>query len=46
HRPDHFRLVMLPQAEVLSDAMKRMGEFLDGYDQRKSFKIGINQMNI
>lgn len=39
HRPDHFRLVMLPQAEVLSDAMKRMGEFLDGYDQRKSFKI-------
>ena len=38
-RPDHFRLVMLPQAEVLSDAMKRMGEFLDGYDQRKSFKI-------
>lgn len=39
NRPDHFRLVMLPQAEVLSDAMKRMGEFLDGYDQRKSFKI-------
>lgn len=39
HRQDHFRLVMLPQAEVLSDAMKRMGEFLDGYDQRKSFKI-------
>lgn len=37
--PDHFRLVMLPEAEVLSDAMKRMGEFLDGYDQRKTIRI-------
>ncbi|MDO5590981.1 MAG: aminotransferase class I/II-fold pyridoxal phosphate-dependent enzyme [Lachnospiraceae bacterium] len=35
--PDHFRIVMLPEAERLADAMKRMGEFLDGYDQRKSF---------
>ena len=31
--PDHFRIVMLPQAEVLSDAIRRMGTFLDGYHQ-------------
>lgn len=33
HEPDHFRIVMLPQADVLADAMRRMGEFLDGYKQ-------------
>lgn len=32
--PDHFRIVMLPEAEQLADAMRRMGEFLDGYKQR------------
>ncbi len=32
--PDHFRLVMLPQAPVLRDAMGRMGKFLDGYCQK------------
>ena len=32
--PDHFRLVMLPQPEVLRDAMTRMGGFLDGYQQK------------
>jgi len=31
--PDHFRIVMLPEAEQLADAMKRMGTFLDGYRQ-------------
>lgn len=31
--PDHFRIVMLPEAEQLADAMRRMGEFLDGYKQ-------------
>lgn len=31
--PDHFRLVMLPEAEQLRDAMERMGRFLDGYHQ-------------
>ncbi|MBE6531499.1 MAG: aminotransferase class I/II-fold pyridoxal phosphate-dependent enzyme [Ruminococcaceae bacterium] len=31
--PDHFRIVMLPQPEILGDAMRRMGEFLDGYVQ-------------
>ena len=31
--PDHFRLVLLPQPEVLRDAMRRLGEFLDGYRQ-------------
>lgn len=33
-QPDHFRIVMLPEPEVLADAMKRMGEFLDGYKQK------------
>ena len=32
--PDHFRLVMLPQAQVMGDAMKRMGQFLEGYRQK------------
>ena len=32
--PDHFRIVMLPEADVLSDAIRRMGEFLDGYHQK------------
>ena len=31
--PDHFRIVMLPEAEQLADAMRRMGVFLDGYKQ-------------
>lgn len=31
--PDHFRLVMLPEAEQLRDAITRMGNFLDGYRQ-------------
>ena len=31
--PDHFRIVMLPEVEELRDAMRRMGEFLDGYHQ-------------
>ena len=32
--PDHFRLVMLPEAPVLHDAMTRMGNFLSGYRQK------------
>ena len=32
--PDHFRIVMLPEAEVLRDAVKRIGRFLDGYNQK------------
>ena len=31
--PDHFRIVMLPEAQELRDAMLRMGRFLDGYRQ-------------
>ena len=31
--PDHFRIVMLPEAEELRDAVRRMGAFLDGYKQ-------------
>ena len=30
---DHFRIVMLPEAETLRDAIRRMGTFLDGYKQ-------------
>ncbi len=30
---DHFRIVMLPEADMLTDAVKRMGAFLDGYRQ-------------
>lgn len=37
--PDHFRIVMLPEAEVLADAMRRMGKFLDGYRQGKTIAI-------
>lgn len=32
--PDHFRIVMLPQADELRAAMERMGKFLDGYRQK------------
>ncbi len=32
--PDHFRLVLLPEAPVLHDAMVRLGRFLDGYRQK------------
>ena len=37
--PDHFRLVMLPEAPVLRDAMIRMGNFLDGYRQKKHKRL-------
>ena len=32
--PDHLRLVMLPEADQLRDAMQRIGKFLDGYRQK------------
>lgn len=31
--PDHFRLVTLPEARVLSDAVERLGNFLSSYKQ-------------
>ncbi|MFI1066625.1 pyridoxal phosphate-dependent aminotransferase [Streptomyces spororaveus] len=31
--PDHFRLVTLPRAEELTDAITRIATFLDGYSQ-------------
>jgi alanine-synthesizing transaminase len=31
--PDHFRIVTLPQASELADAIDRIGAFLDGYAQ-------------
>jgi len=33
HLPDHFRLVYLPDVEVLEDAVGRIGRFLAGYRQ-------------
>ena len=33
-KPDHFRLVMLPEAEQLRAAMTRMATFLEGYRQK------------
>ena len=32
--PDHLRLVMLPEAQQLREAMLRFGKFLDGYQQK------------
>ena len=31
--PDHFRIVMLPEARILSEAMAKIGEFLKFYRQ-------------
>jgi alanine-synthesizing transaminase len=31
--PDHFRIVFLPDKDTLSDAMRRLGKFLEGYRQ-------------
>ena len=31
--PDHFRIVTLPSTEDLTDAVQRIGNFLDGYSQ-------------
>jgi len=31
--PDHFRIVMLPEANILKDAIHRLGCFLDTYKQ-------------
>ena len=31
--PDHFRVVYLPEAAVLTSALHKLGEFLDGYHQ-------------
>lgn len=33
-KPDHFRIVMLPEVQELRAAMQRMGNFLDGYKQK------------
>ena len=34
HEPDHFRIVMLPEAEILKNAIHRLGCFLDTYRQK------------
>ncbi len=35
-RPDHLRLVFLPNSDDLTDAMNRLGRFLDGYRRRNA----------
>jgi alanine-synthesizing transaminase len=32
-KPDHFRIVFLPDKEILGEAIGRLGEFLSGYKQ-------------
>ena len=32
--PDHFRIVMLPEAKKLGNAMQRLGKFLETYQQQ------------
>ena len=32
--PDHFRIVMLPEPKILSEAMAKMGDFLKNYRQK------------
>ena len=34
HKPDHFRLVFLPDVQTLTGALNRLGEFLSDYKQR------------
>ena len=33
HKPDHFRIVFLPEKDMLQDAMIRLGKFLESYKQ-------------
>ena len=33
-KPDHFRIVFLPDKETLSEAIKRLGKFLENYKQK------------
>lgn len=34
NEPDHFRIVMLPKADILKNAIHKLGEFLDTYKQK------------
>jgi alanine-synthesizing transaminase len=33
-RPDHFRVVFLPNVDDLTDSIQRIGRFLEGYRKR------------
>jgi len=33
-QPDHFRVVFLPNADDLAEAVSRIARFLDGYRKR------------
>ncbi len=34
HKPDHFRLVFLPSVQILTEAIDRMSDFFNTYQQR------------
>lgn len=34
NQPDHLRIVMLPKADTLKNAIQKLGAFLDGYKQK------------
>jgi alanine-synthesizing transaminase len=38
-RPNHFRVVYLPDADTLKDALQRMGHFLSTYRQEDAGPI-------
>lgn len=45
HKPDHFRIVYLPEAALLSQTMDNLATFLETYQQGKvnnSIRIGCN----
>ena len=35
HKPDHFRVVYLPEMRILEDAVDKLGQFLAGYKQKR-----------
>ena len=34
HEPDHFRIVMLPEPNEIAQAIRDIGDFLNGYWQK------------
>ncbi|MDR2181848.1 MAG: pyridoxal phosphate-dependent aminotransferase [Treponema sp.] len=39
-KPDHFRIVFLPEKNVLAEALARLGDFLSTYRQEKTVPAG------
>lgn len=42
HKPDHFRIVYLPEANELSQTMDKLGSFLSTYKQGRVFELQVN----